>query len=872
MPPTKGTLVRGILLIAALQVAVHTVFATIAEPVLQRTVLKNSHCMATINLSTNGVDFGTVESFTGGNNATNVVKNAWFRLHAGEVYASSGRVLSVAMDTVRVALDGFGTLGLHAVLTYYLKDNSLQMEARMWVDRPTEFNNRLEFDIETGLKDVTILSPNLLSNEPNSQPGCTNSDLNPMVAFSQGDRMALFLIRNPFHAFWRFDSTGSGSHRVEVVKCLYPVMREQVKLEKTQAIGSTIGAYDTLYRHIEVFCNRTVNDLCYLGEHVDGFSPAITMFWDELPNFITVDNWKFMTTADTWDVQCDHFLLRLLRDHPKLKMGYALMADRILDKKCADIAGWKVNSPYVVPDSLDEYAGTWCVQAMQVREKIHTITRTLPCAPSQKYSLSWYMKTSAITSIDTGAFVRVTGSCNNLLGNEIQVTGTTGWQKFTNEFTSAATDTFVTVSCGINTTGGGSAWFDEVALTDTTGSDLITNGGFEVNYPYCHYDSTRRHWVDVHGREHIVAAPEPYKAFLRRIENDSLLYGWEHRIRLGCHGYHHTPSVDKTDSIGLAWEFQQYDPAGDALRVAMTYRDFYQIGLTKKSLLFWRTPGIQYTKSVVDLLVDSGVVFMDPYFTDNDADVRSCFIERNGKRMWLPDLTFWADYNNGFSLAKIEAYLRNGHLGHIGGHPGRTFLHVDGITAYTTFHQILTNLETMYPSLRYVFPDEYGDNANAVYDLSLKTVKNDVNELVVEVTGRTTGRNTFIAHGTKFLQVVWNGLPVENIRYNGNLCYIVLPQSDNLKNTLTLKKFDKKSGEFTLNAGPPRYRLPAKKALEIILFDLQGRMIKRVVLDENAYDVAVRSNAMLKNVARGTYVCSTFQQGKMVTSYIVVNF
>lgn len=824
---------------------------------LSSATLINDLYTVKINLQRGNHNFGTVSAFSSNDFKENIDGIHWFRLHAGTVYPSESEIIAQNQDTLSIILSGFGSLPLKAVVCYVLKENVLHIDARFWVTATAEFSEGLSFDIESPTPPMTaeVLTPNFKRKKIECSNSIdTYSDLNPVVFFKNDNTYTTFLIRNPFHSFWSFSDERVKPHQIDILKCLNPLFREPFNLPPSPTIISTISPGDTIFRHIEVSLGPEINDLFFWGEHKNGQSQSITMFFDELPGPVHLENWHHMTTSSSRDVLVDHYLLRLLEEHPKAKLGYLLIPDRLLVRQRSSIAGWYLNSPFIIPDSLFEYADKWCVNMIPSADTIrYEISQTVPCRPNHTYTFSYFLKTMSIQTGDRGAFSEVHGSSGTVISSVFADPGTADWHQVTLPISTGPSDTTLTLLLGVANTLG-QAWFDGCSLSDSPGGNCIVNGGFERNNPFLHYTDQRRNWVDARGRENILDAPASYHQFLQRIENDSMLYGWENRVNIGCHGYHHTPSLHQPDNPAPGWEFQHFDPENDRLRMTAIYDVFQKIGLTKKSLRYWRTPGISYTKSIVDLLVDSGVVFMDPYFTSDSKNVRSIFIERNGKRLWLPDLTFWADYQSGFTLDRMREALKCGHLGHFGGHPLGIFT-PDSEVTYQTLHTMLKEFETEYPNLGYVFPDEYADNANNIYNLQFGNITQDNQSLSIEIKGRIAEGTTLAFYGNP-AQARLNSEENLEIKKDGYANYIILPASKTEQNVLSIIREKKGHNNFDLNDIRPIRTKPVQQKMAITLFTVKGQKIAQKSLLTDKIPGLLQIRQLFPAIAKGTYICS----------------
>jgi len=120
-----------------------------------------------------------------------------------------------------------------------------------------------------------------------------------------------------------------------------------------------------------------------------------------------------------------------------------------------------------------------------------------------------------------------------------------------------------------------------------------------------------RRWWRVHGRRRILKnASKEYLHWLQNLEQDKLVYGYEKQVRLGNHGYHHTPPFEPYDSEGYG-EFQYYDPAGHDSTFKVIREEYTLLGLTEKSLRIFRAPSFKCTQSTIDALIKYGFKVID---------------------------------------------------------------------------------------------------------------------------------------------------------------------------------------------------------------------------------------------------------------------
>lgn len=740
--------------------------------------LENQHIAVSICTDTSSSYFGAITKYIDKDNNNYSIKNQWFTVMAGNVGATNKSIVKQTDSLIQFNISQFGNLPITCILSYKIYNNSIVLNLKSWVSQKNEFPKGFDFIIQSNFTHIYASnhgmkgSKHLIANTDNYP-----SHLNTSTTIHNGQSSITFYIRNPFHSLWQFNK--NSIHKLHIIPVLKPYTHSSLIDQAGPDISSKLNPNDTIYRTIEIYNSLGVQTPICFNEHKDGHSQAITMYWDELPNR---DNWAFMTTEDATDVKYDHFWVRLMNEYPKLKMGYVFLNDRILFRYNTSFDSWGVNSTYIISDSLDESEGEWCVNLIAEKQNTLKIHQDITCESSTNYTLSYDIKTMDISG--TGAYGEVYGLPNeHLIKKGVSVKNTNNWQNKTIQFKSGSNDNLLRVFLRIeNSTG--SAFFDNIKLIKGSEStNRIQNPGFEKNHPRILYDNKRRHWSDAHGIIHLpTKATKEYLNFLIRIEKDSLLYGWEDRVRLGSHGYHHTPSLYEPDIPAPGWEFQYYDTKGDQLTIKRIFEDTYKIGLTKKSLRYIRCPGIKYTKSLVDILVDSGFVFMDPSLKKNNF--HSCFIQRGKNRLWTVNVHLWADIQAKDTPNKLISNLSLGHLGHIGGHPENVFLDAKKEN-YQLFSDLITQCETKFPNMGYVFPDEYADNANSIYDLEFVSVTEE-GELLKFVFKGAIKKGVSINLAGTCSNALFDG---KNIKFkiSNNCSYFPLPESPDSIHTLEIK-------------------------------------------------------------------------------------
>lgn len=277
-------------------------------------------------------------------------------------------------------------------------------------------------------------------------------------------------------------------------------------------------------------------------------------------------------------------------------------------------------------------------------------------------------------------------------------------------------------------------------------------------------------WWMAHGRHRILTvAPPAYVQELRNIERDSLVLGYENRVHLGSHGYHHTPEM----KFGANFEFQSYDTTGNDSTFAAIAREFSLLGLHARSLKWIRFPGYHFTRSVVESLIKFRFALFD-YWGIYDKLPWMQFYSDHG-RIW--GIGTWWQGDTPSPYEEMDKILRAGKLCHTGGHPPEWF-DGDREASYRQISQMFQLAEDSYPNLGYMFPDEVGFFADETCDI--RDIMTDItcDSFIFSFAGAATKGQTIVVEwpveGSQPTAVTVDGLsaPAES---RGPHLVIVLP-------------------------------------------------------------------------------------------------
>jgi hypothetical protein len=383
-------------------------------------------------------------------------------------------------------------------------------------------------------------------------------------------------------------------------------------------------------------------------------------------------------------------------------------------------------------------------------------------------------------------------------------------------------------------------------------------------------------WWLAHGKRRMLAnGPPEYLQWLRNIDRDSLVYGYEDRVRLGSHGYHHTPE----GFTGRNFEFQSYDTTGNDSTFAAVAREFSLLGLQPHSLKWIRFPGFFFTRSAVESLIKFGYSLFD-YWGIYDRLPWMQFYSEHG-RIWGAG-TYW-EGDTPSPYDAMKKMLSAGKLCHTAGHP-HSWFDGDPEAAYAEISQIFSQAESDFPNLGYLFPDEAGDFANETCDIYDVTTQVTCDALVLSFTGAATLGQTVVLEWPAGMAdptaVTVDGAPAAMVQTRGERLVITLPSlpegrhdvfvSADLCTWHDVFSFDPTPSPSALSllqnypnpfnpATSIEYELPALTRVRLAIFNSAGKQIVVLVdADQPPGDYRVKWDGrdnLGRSVASGIYFC-----------------
>lgn len=777
------------------------------------------------------------------------------RYMSWENHTFSGALLFESPDSVVCQFSRVDGTDITACVTYIRKGEEIEWSLKQW--SPSKQEYKKSFSLKNETKADRVVSRGISGKDKIYNFSRDNEKINSehLLTVEGNNFKHKFFVNNPFHSNWTLQQSGCFDFDIMRTLPSFDVGGDD-GWPKAPDAYSTISANDTIFRKIIISCEGTISTPLGFSELPFACPQALTMYWDELPDL----SLKFMTTADNKDA-VDHIWLQLLDAHPRIRMGYVMLLDRIIRSiPESRVKNWNITEVGTVMDSLDEYRGTWCISMINQRKRSATLSQSVRLKPGQNTTISYMLKTEDI--VGEGAVVRVYNAFDSsLLTESTPVLEQASWKQMTHSFSTGNADSVIV---SFEHDGTGVVFVDEVVLSQGgSTTNYIQNGGFEHGDPTIVYDNKRRHYSDAHSWWHLASKATPeYIEFLQSVENSTLRYGWEDRVSLGLHGYHHIPNMYRPDQsqpgiIKPGAEFQHYDPFGDSLRLARIKQDMDSIGLTGRSRTYFRAAGTMYTKSLVDQLLNYEYTFLDISFR-HETDLIMPII-RDNKMLWNVSLCFWFDEKTEFS-SRVYELLDRGRFAHMGGHPfATTYLYDQSISRFDILDAMFTNIESRYPNMGYLLPDEYSENATSVYRAELEVISSDASQIVAVVRGVDDSGVT-VVFGGEGKDFLFNGEKL-NPTVEGGGTYLELPRSSLAVDTLkiispkvsTTKPTIKPIGKHSAFISNGKLVLDLFKGdVELEVFNLQGRiLLKRpVTITSDRTEISISS----LDLAKGIYI------------------
>ena len=274
------------------------------------------------------------------------------------------------------------------------------------------------------------------------------------------------------------------------------------------------------------------------------------------------------------------------------------------------------------------------------------------------------------------------------------------------------------------------------------------------------YEESWSHW---HSTWRVsTEATQEFLDWLLKIQNN--VYPWANRVRLGCHGYHHTPNPDSTS--GSLHEFITYEPAEHLERFSVSDQDLLDMGLSLDSLRVIRFPGHRTSLSGLYATIAHGYEFYcngvrwyeemggEPFY-----DLYLSRYETPEGRLWGTNTVWWGDYPSAYPCEYLSTVMDRGKHALMGAHP-ISMWDLGNPSAYDRIDSLCTSLEQDYEHFGWVLPIRYGRFLEETYRISVGRMRTGSSHVEMVFAG-STGR------GQCIVVEVPSQLPPESVTIDG---------------------------------------------------------------------------------------------------------
>jgi hypothetical protein len=285
-------------------------------------------------------------------------------------------------------------------------------------------------------------------------------------------------------------------------------------------------------------------------------------------------------------------------------------------------------------------------------------------------------------------------------------------------------------------------------------------------------------WSHWHSTWRISTESTPeFRQWLINIQNN--VYPWADRVRMGSHGYHHTPNLDS--AYGEFHEFITYEPWEHNERFRVNMLDIDEIGLDSNMVNVVRFAGHRTSLSGLYAVIDHGFSFycngwrlIDWFAGKQFRNQWITMYQTPSGRIWGSNTIWWGDtHGEPHPVVYISEVLERGKFGLLGCHPISMMGWGVCPDAYARIDSITTSMEQDYPHFGWLFPVEYGDYLEACYNITIRRIRNHEGILTMEFEGAVPEGMTFAArlHPDDLVShVTLDGVPVDwELRSGGRL-------------------------------------------------------------------------------------------------------
>ncbi len=281
--------------------------------------------------------------------------------------------------------------------------------------------------------------------------------------------------------------------------------------------------------------------------------------------------------------------------------------------------------------------------------------------------------------------------------------------------------------------------------------DGILDGNRDSVWYESGYQDSWSHWHCT-WRISTEATPE-YLQWLLSIQNN--VYPWADRVRMGSHGYHHTPNPDS--SYGGYHEFITYEPVEHQERFRMNFMDLNDCGLDTNMVDVIRFSGHRTSLSGLQAIIDHGFTFycngwrlIDWYAGERFLNQWITRYQTANGRIWGSNTVWWADFGSPqCPYEYLAEVLEKGKFSLLGCHPVSMFATLSGQaikdSAYARVDSVITSMENDYENFIWLFPSEYGDYLESCFNVRVNSILGSGSTLSMSLTGAIPEGMTFCA-------------------------------------------------------------------------------------------------------------------------------
>ena len=216
----------------------------------------------------------------------------------------------------------------------------------------------------------------------------------------------------------------------------------------------------------------------------------------------------------------------------------------------------------------------------------------------------------------------------------------------------------------------------------------------------------------------------------------------------------------------------------------------------------------------------------------------------------------------------LDTFFGQGHTASFGGHPYLIF-NQSNVKSYNRFDSILSGYENKYPSLGYIFPSEYAENANALCKLKIVSVQRSGVTVSLSIQGTIRENSTLVYLGT-CSGALLNNFPIP-VSFHDSASYLVLPASSQTNNVVVINNannflFHGLSAIHSSPYVPAQFVENGPTTLEC--YNLKGQKI--AALSQSApYSLSFDRMKKQLSLASGMYIFKSVLPNNRITTKIV---